>query len=319
MREIGGFMGFEHYSGNEYHENCLSLNSGRNCLRYLIRARHIKKIALPRFNCSAVLDVCKEERVDVVFYTVDLEFKPVIPANLSSNTFLYVINFYGQIEVSFLTELVQKYPKVILDFAQSFFVKPMKGVDTLYTCRKFFGVADGAYLYTNSTIQKDLMVDKSYERMEFLGGRYERSAREFYLGYQANEEFIANLEMSYMSRLTKNILRSINYEQVNQIRTVNYQLLRSELDRMNLLNVITPHGPYAYPLLVKNGGELRKRLLDRRIFVPILWPNVLETENENSIEYYLAMNILPLPCDQRYSAEVMKYMIEEIYYMMEEC
>lgn len=27
---------------------------------------------------------------------------------------------------------------------------PVENVDTLYICRKFFGVADGAFLYTDS-------------------------------------------------------------------------------------------------------------------------------------------------------------------------
>ena len=45
MREFGGYIEIEHYKGNEYHTGCLALNSGRNCLRYLIRARQIRNNA----------------------------------------------------------------------------------------------------------------------------------------------------------------------------------------------------------------------------------------------------------------------------------
>ena len=40
MREFGGYIEIEHYKGNEYHTECLALNNGRNCLRYLIRTKN---------------------------------------------------------------------------------------------------------------------------------------------------------------------------------------------------------------------------------------------------------------------------------------
>ena len=43
MREIGGYIELEHYQGNEYHKG-IALNSGRNCLRYLIKAKKIQKL-----------------------------------------------------------------------------------------------------------------------------------------------------------------------------------------------------------------------------------------------------------------------------------
>ena len=43
MKEIGGYLEFERNQGEEFHKNCLALNTGRNCLRYLIRVRKIRK------------------------------------------------------------------------------------------------------------------------------------------------------------------------------------------------------------------------------------------------------------------------------------
>lgn len=60
---------------------------------------------------------------------------------------------------------------------------PVEGVDTIYTCRKYFGVSDGAFLYTDTKPQRNLPQDESYDRMHFLMGRYERSASEFYNEY----------------------------------------------------------------------------------------------------------------------------------------
>lgn len=35
MKEIGGYMQFETYYGEEYHKNCIPLNVSRNAIRLL--------------------------------------------------------------------------------------------------------------------------------------------------------------------------------------------------------------------------------------------------------------------------------------------
>lgn len=67
-----------------------------------------------------------------------------------------------------------------------------------------------------------------------------------------------------------------------------------------------------YPFLVENGAMLRKRLLKEKIYIPLLWPNVIQDLNPIDIEYKLADNILPLPCDQRYTIKDMDYIVEKI-------
>ena len=43
MKEIGGYIELDTYTGKEYHEDAVALNCGRNALIYLIRAKRIKK------------------------------------------------------------------------------------------------------------------------------------------------------------------------------------------------------------------------------------------------------------------------------------
>ena len=76
MREIGGFLELEKNKGHEFHENCIALNSGGNCLRFLIRARGIRKIWLPKLLCSAISDTCEEENVKIQYYSVNEESNP---------------------------------------------------------------------------------------------------------------------------------------------------------------------------------------------------------------------------------------------------
>ena len=67
-----------------------------------------------------------------------------------------------------------------------------------------------------------------------------------------------------------------------------------------------------YPLWLQNGAEIRKRLQTEKIYIPILWPNVLQQLPENAVEYQLAANILPLPVDQRYTEVDMQRIVDRI-------
>lgn len=311
MREIGGFLELEKNQGREFHENCIALNSGRNCLRYLIRARPIKKIWLPKLLCSAISDICKEEKVEIFYYSIDERLRPVLPDILDGG-WLYLINYYGQYNVEEIESVGRKYRNVIIDNAQAFYTRAIEGLDTIYTCRKFFGVPDGGYLYTTCEYIKKMPRDESHERIGFLAGRFERSAHDFYAAYRENEKKIDTLSLKSMSQITHNLLCGIDYTDEARIREDNFKHLHYCLKNKNLLKVEVPEGPYMYPFLVENGAMLRKRLLKEKIYIPLLWPNVIQDLNPIDIEYKLADNILPLPCDQRYTIKDMDYIVEKI-------
>ena len=311
MKEIGGFLEFETNHGHEFHENCIALNSGRNCLRCLIRKKKIKRIWLPRLLCSAISDTCKEENVEIFYYSIDWQLRPLL-LQLLENDWLYLINYYGQYSVEEIESFSRKYKNVIIDNAQAFYTKAVEGLDTIYTCRKFFGVPDGGYLYTTFGQEKELPQDESYERIGFLAGRFERSAQDFYGAYRENEERIDTLPLRSMSKVTHNLLRGVDYEKEAKIREENFKYLHQCLKDKNLLNVRLPEGPYMYPLLIENGVMLRNRLQKEQIYIPLLWPNVKRDMSPIDIEYRLADNILPLPCDQRYVTDDMDYIVKQI-------
>lgn len=313
MKEIGGFLGLEWNLGREFHKYGIALNSGRNCLRYLIRAKKIGKIWLPKLLCSAISNTCAEENVEISYYPIDFNLRPVLTGIDKKRDWIYLINFYGQYSNYEITAYVEEYKNLIVDNAQAFYTKPVVGLDTIYTCRKFFGVPDGGYLYTDSSLSDDLQTDESYNRLAFLAGRLDRSANEFYSAYRANEQLIDHLPLRKMSIVTQNILRGIDYEHIKVAREQNFSYLHQQLESINQLNLCIPDGPYMYPLLIENGVAVRKKLQEKRIYVPTLWPNVLEDRSQRESEYKLAENILPLPCDQRYDLNDMQYLVKEVH------
>ena len=113
-----------------------------------------------------------------------------------------------------------------------------------------------------------------------------------------------------MSNLTENLLRAVDYDAVRVQRNENYEVLARELDGQNTWQLQQPDGPYCYPFYCANGPQVRKKLAEKKIYIPTLWPNVLKLEDPLAKD--LAENILPLPCDQRYDTEDMKQMLKEL-------
>lgn len=308
MVEIGGYIELDTYRLPMLHENAIKLNCGRNALAYLIESKNIKKLYIPKFNCDCITDLCKRMSIDFDTYLIDKELRPIFDKELNADEYLYLINYYGQISNTEIEVYKGKYKNIIVDNAQAYFQMPVEGIDTLYTCRKFFGVSDGAILYTDRKLNRDLDTDVSFNRMRFVLGRFERSASEFYLESSENNDLFDNESVKYMSKLTENLLHGIDYEYVGKTRTTNFEYLDKIFKDKNQLQLRTPNGAFMYPLLVSNGAEIRKELQQKKIYIPVLWPNVLNECSEESIEYNFAKNILPLPCDQRYSEEEMEYM-----------
>ena len=303
MREIGGYFELEQFAGQAYHEDLLALNNGRCALLYLLKARNIQKLYIPYFLCDSVSNLCDRYGYPYEYYHIDRCFRPIFDKTLGDGEWLYIVNFYGQICNQQLLALRERYQNVIFDNIHAFFQKPVAGIDTIYSCRKFFGVPDGGYLSTEAVLEEILEQDISRDRMRHVLGRYEGCASDYYADFKNNDHSFTELPLKTMSKLTRNLMRGIDYDAVQRKRNENYAVLAAALDQRNSLQLIKPDGPYCYPFYCKDGMRLKKALAGRNIYVATLWPNVLSLDE--CIEKDYAENILPLPCDQRYGSEEM--------------
>ena len=312
MKEIGGYIVFEHFHGDMLYEEALRLNCGRNALAYLIMARKIRKLAIPYFICDSVVETAEKYNAKVRFYHIGMDLRPHALPELDEDEWLYLVNYYGQIGADEVRQLKDRYHRIIVDNSQAYFSPPAGQVDTLYSCRKFFGVTDGAVLFTDAVLHEELETDQSYLRYGFLMGRFERSASEFYPQYVSNNRFFANEPVKRMSLLTDNLMHGIDYSFIRNQRTENFNYLKKRLEGLNRLRLTSPDGAFAYPLLLDNAAEVRKCLIDSRIYIPVLWPDVAERTEQADTDRMLALNILPIPCDQRYTAQDMEYICGKI-------
>ena len=298
--------------GDEYHRSAIRLNSGKNCLAYLLLARKYKKVYIPYFTCRAVLQPFIEQGVAYEFYHIDGRWEMAREMELKAGEALLYTNYFG-LKQRYVEALVRKYGRqLIVDNTQAFYAKPLPGIDTFYTCRKFFGVPDGAYLYCDIVPGEEIPQGNSFHRFGHLLKRIDISAGEGFDDFHKNEEELGNEPILFMSKLSQRLMESINYHETAQRRRANYELLHSALQSTNDLDLPLEDAiPMVYPYLTEE-DTLRQRLISEKIFIPTYWPNVFEWCRPEEREYLLAQRLCCLPIDQRYDKEEMRRILEVI-------
>ena len=312
MKEIGGYFGLEMSGGTEFYSSLIALNTARNALQYLIRARNIRKLYLPFFLCDAISDMRNRDGFSYDYYHIKADFTPDFYKGFESGECLYIVNYYGQLKDYTVREWKSKCPDLILDNTHAFYQRPLSDVDTIYSCRKFFGVPDGAYLSTDCTLGEPLEQDISLKRMKHILGRFEGQASEFYSDFKTTDELFHGMPLRSMSKLTHNLLSGIDYEKCCKQRQENFKYLHERLKDSNKLELSEPIGPFCYPYYHENGMMIKKQLADMKIYIPTLWQDVLENCNISKMEREYVENILPIPCDQRYGIEDMEIVLNSL-------
>lgn len=314
MKVIGGYFELELTKGEEYHKDAIRLNTGRNAFEYILRAKAYKKVYLPFYTCDVMLEPIKKLNIKYEFYSIRNNFEPIFDFHKVKLSDVFVYTNYFGICNHIVKELSELCENLIIDNSQAFFSRPLADIDTFYSARKFFGIPDGAYLYTNKQINENLKTDISYQRFEHLLGRIDISAEEFYDEFKRNDDLLINQSIKRMSNLTHTLLSTIDYRSVSERRQRNFLFLHTHLKSINELNLNIDSAAVAmiYPLLINNGNKIKNHLINNKIFVATYWPHVENLVDANSTEMYLFTNLVCIPVDQRYDDNDMETIINLI-------
>ena len=320
QKEIGGYFGLELNSKFNNIGKAIALNSARNSLRYIIKAYDIKEIFIPYYTCPVVYQALEKEKCKISCYHIDNDFMPI--CKFKKEDFIFYTNYFG-ICAKNVKVLARKYKNLIIDNAQAFYM-PKTGIATFNSIRKFFGVPDGALLYCDKNLKKQLKQSVSYNKFSHLVKRLDISASYGYTDFRKNSEHLAKEPIKYMSNLTTELFNSIDIQQARKKRLKNFIFLHSKLSKTNKLNInLTKEDvPMIYPYLIKNGNKLREQLIKQKIYVAQYWNDLKNnTTQYNTIQYALLNtdekkfieNLIAIPIDQRYSIKDMKKIMEVIH------
>lgn len=313
MKPIGGYFSLELPKGNSFHPDALALNTGRNCLEYVLRCRKYRKVYIPYYTCGVVMEPFQKLGVAYEHYHINQQLELAEEITLKDDEALLYTNYFGlnQLYVELLAKHYGK--QLIVDNTQAFYAKPFTGIDTFNTCRKYFGVPDGAYLYTDAKADFDIEQDVSYDRMSFLLKRLDLGAEAGYADFREQTARLVGQPIKWMSKLTMQMMQSIDYKAVAQQRRENYLYLDSQLKASNQLQLTLSDNavPMVYPYLT-NDKDLKKRFIAEKVFVATYWPNVFEWCKPEDWEYELTTKTVFIPIDQRYGIEDMQRIIKII-------
>lgn len=314
-KPIGGYFELELNNNHTiYHDDALLLNSGRTSLEYILKSNKFKKIYIPFYICDVTLQPLIRQKVAYEFYHLDENFLPGIKS-IGSNEVLLYVNYFGLFNKNVET-VSELYKNVIVDNSQAFYAMPLKNTPTFYSPRKFFGIPDGGFVYTNNRLELNLETDSSKDRITHLITRIEEGAEAGYKNFKENDAKLNNLSLKKMSKLTERLLQNIDFKKIYLIRNTNFNFLHNTLQNKNefssYIELGNHNGPMIYPFLIKRGNSLREYLIKNKIFTAIYWPNVIKWVEKGSFENYLTQNLIALPIDQRYSLDDMNVILDII-------
>lgn len=320
------------------------LDSGRSCIKYLLKNilnDKVDKVLLPSFLCNSIVNAVESENVEVEFYNVNSEL--VIDINdleskvKSNKDIIYFINYFGFYQPKAVYEYLEKLNKtnIIIEDCTHTIFSNSKEIKSKYigdfqiaSIRKWLGIPDGAILFSrtqeikyNEKFLKSGNNDFSVMKLlgQLLKSNYIEDGnckKEYFM--EIMKKAVLTNEINTISSISNLILNGYNYAELKHKRKENYNYLYNKLNDNKYITTFFYYiendiCPLGLPVKVKvDRDKFRKYLSDNKIYCPVHWNSCSNINIEYTDSKKLSEIILTIPCDQRYSKEDMKYIVEKI-------
>lgn len=322
-KEYGGYLPLELHQGQEWFQ-CAEVDIRRyNCGRTAIyeaalsMSSEVKKIYAPYYICHTVIQAIEQAGIEVKRYYTNEKLEPIFDFEVNNECEgVLVVNYFG-LKDNFMQKVAKRYAHMILDCTQAFFFRPVmqEGVSNVYSCRKFIGVPDGAYLIGKNTNARWLAPGNSWMRYGFLCKAHELGTNAAYQDSLESERQLGKCREG-MSPLTQRVLRGIDYNLMIEKRKANFETMQEFLGKINRLLIVEEHDgiPQCYPFWVPEGmGQmLKEMLLKEHIYIPTLWKECHGLCKIESQEIAWTNDLLCLPIDQRYEEADMEFLSKTV-------
>ena len=188
----------------------------------------------------------------------------------------------------------------------------------VYSCRKFVGAPDGAYVIGKDAHKFADEYPQCYssDTAAFLLKRIEYGCEG--KGYEArsiNENRIDAEDCMKMSKLTRTLMDAEDYSQNIRKRKENFAYAHKLLGGINKIDptmyMDDETVPMVYPLVVEE-NECIQRLFKAKHFQGHWWSYICEEQPEDSFEYWISRYVIPITIDQRYGREEIDYLVKVI-------
>lgn len=315
---VGGYFPLELGTGRglPWLPEAVRFQSARAAISAFFEVVKPKRVWVPNYVCQAMTDALMYSGVSI--YRYPLATNRAVPVELDLEPFdwLICVDYFGMTAGS-IEEAVTRFgaERILLDASQSLFTSVTSKVSAVFSPRKFVGLPDGGLLRSKVPIVASKQADEasSISRCSHLLTRLSGAVEEGYSSFIDAEVSLNDCTPAAMSNLTQRLLDSIDFAEVKERRIRNYQWLYQTLTKLGFRGEYLPDGyvPLCYPVFGVDASLVRRRLAEKRIYLPNYWPGIeLPPEDIHALE--LRDCTVFLPCDQRYTIEDLKRVVVAI-------
>jgi hypothetical protein len=281
----------------------IKLQSARSCLYLFLKSISAKVIYLPSYICDSIFPALEDLNIVIRRYNLNDHLLPSYLPELANDEYFLIVNYFGLLAGQIDLLQVNK-KQVIVDNSQAFFANTFGFAASIYSLRKFFPVPDGGYLVSDIDHPQQLEQYNGEEHLKHIVLRGAGLVEEGYAHFLEAEMALCDFNPKFISKISDALMKTIDIENVKLTRRNNFLLLDERLKSINEFDF--PLGkndvPLCYPLLLDfEVSKLHKKLVDKKIFTPRYWPNILNN--------YFYEHALFIPLDERIGKKEIDFII----------
>jgi lipopolysaccharide/colanic/teichoic acid biosynthesis glycosyltransferase len=321
----------------ETEDSCFTF-SGRSAIdlaiRDILKERSIRRVLVPSYCCVSMLQAFVDRGIRIEFYEVSFEDNAFTYGFTEADwhTVVLIMGYFGlsvKAEREVIRKLHEQGAVVIEDITHSLLRADPASEYSNYlvaSLRKWVAVPSGGWLgKQNGRLSEKPELDSNHaveeiisamrEKYDYLMGKVD--SKEHFLLAQAKFEN----DLIHVDRLLKidgtslGILQSLDIQSIRKTRRNNLKTLLQGLQDLNgkvlTLPSIDPESdvPLFLPVFLETEkrDSLRRELIERGIYCPVHWPEVMGAESG------IRKNELSLILDQRYGEDDMNAIISAIH------
>ena len=207
---FGGFITPENQRYLDSH--AFEFSSLRAALVYFLNFSNVKNLYLPVYYCHDVTDFLIKHGIQLKFYNIDKNFKPLKVSLTDREKILYP-DYFG-VNQRAVEKVISTFgsKNVIIDCAQSFWAE-YTFTAILKSYRKFFPVPDGSSILTNLQLKLGSIEQNNSVKLDHLLDPVKKSAYEHFL--KAEEEF-SKLKIKKISKVTRVLMSNLDLKQKSE-------------------------------------------------------------------------------------------------------
>lgn len=298
-----------------------------------------KRVLLPSYTCQTVIDPFLQSGWDICYYNITRELRIDTDSLLCeydrfSPSLCVAHPYYGadlnETELQALSVIKEKGCVLIEDLTQCLFSAQKSPVFDFFmgSYRKWFPIPDGAFLVGQGVMMEGMPESEAFVRSMsdamYLRGVFHQTGDENIkeISRRVWNEAIGHISKSIephrMSDLSIGLLSQIDIDEIKRKRFENYKYLYDHLYGSDDYEPVgrdmgeVTCAPLFFPIYVKDRAVFQKKLAQKEIYAPILWPVHTSAVMINDSIKRIYDEILMLPIDQRYGLSDMQRMVDVI-------